>query len=358
MSDNKIKILKWKNCIVLLLVAYVLSNLMWWMVDDTPLLSGSNSGKEIFLYFITDLLFCIFFMVISLLYSHFLFRFLPHNPYSYIKLIIYSSALFLINNIFAYGMTGLRSFFDDSPGVESLFMKDAYINGMIAAFISGIYSCTVYLESYMRANSEKTRLENELMKEKEIALQSQLQSLKAQIDPHFMFNNFSILAELIQDDPRDAERFLHHLSRVYRYITQNLERSLITVSEETVFLEHYLYLVRMRYGEGVIVNIDKTMKQMCDKHIPPACMQLLVENAIKHNGHSPEYPLTIDILCTEGFIIVRNNLSPLLSKIESTGLGQKNIIERYALLSPVKVQITKTDTSYCVCIPVINENKI
>ncbi len=332
MTDDKIKILNLRHCLVLLLVAYLLSNLMWWMVDDTPFSAG-GSGREIALYFLIDFVFCTFFMAVSLLYTHFLFRFLPHHPYSYVKLVAYSCALFLINNLFAYGVTEARTLFDGSTAGESFFMKDAYINGMIAAFISGIYSCTVYLRSYLKADSDKNMLEKELMREREVALHSQLQSLKAQIDPHFMFNNFSILSELIQDDPPLAEKFLHHLSRVYRYITQNLERSLIPVSEEIGFLGHYLYLIKMRYGENVKVEIDPLLKTAQD-HIPPASLQLLVENAIKHNGHSPETPLVIGISREESTIVVENNLVPLMSRIESTGLGQKNIKDRYIVMPP------------------------
>ena len=191
------------------------------------------------------------------------------------------------------------------------------------------------------------------MKEKEIALQSQLQFLKAQIDPHFMFNNFSILSKLIEENPALAECFLSNLSKVYRYIIQNLERTVISVCEEIRFLDSYLYLIKMRYGESVVVHIEDSLRKE-KKSIPPACLQLLVENAIKHNGHSPDAPLSIDILRIENHIVVRNLLSPLLSSIESTGLGQKNIRERYALLSHQEVIIQKTDRDYSVSLPILN----
>ena len=253
----------------------------------------------------------------------------------------------------AYGMTEAYNRLLESSFGEAFYMKNVYIYGMIATFISCIYPCAIYLESYIQANDEKSRLETALMKEKEIALQSQLQSLKAQIDPHFMFNNFSILSELIEENPTLAECFLSNLSKVYRYIIQNLERTVISVCEEIRFLDSYLYLIKMRYGESVVVHIEDSLRKE-KKSIPPACLQLLVENAIKHNGHSPDAPLSIDILRIENHIVVRNLLSPLLSSIESTGLGQKNIRERYALLSHQEVIIQKTDRDYSVSLPILN----
>lgn len=118
----------------------------------------------------------------------------------------------------------------------------------------------------------------------------QLEVLKSQIDPHFMFNNFSILSELIMENPMAADKFLEHLSNVYRYVVQNLKRNTVSIQEEITFLRSYIYLIKMRYEDAVCIALDETLSRS-EGLIPPVCLQLLVENAIKHNQLSAVQPL-------------------------------------------------------------------
>lgn len=186
-----------------------------------------------------------------------------------------------------------------------------------------------------------------------MALQSQFDALKSQIDTHFMFNNFSILAELIEEDRVLAGKFLANLSKVYRYIIQNMKRHKVPVGEEIAFLDAYLYLIEMRYGKAVVVHIENDV-HIADGSIPPTCLQLLVENAIKHNRHSAEEPLHIDIRREGNHISVCNPVAPLFSAAEpSTGIGQKNIAERYALLSDRQMIVSFTRDTYAVKLPIL-----
>ncbi len=167
-----------------------------------------------------------------------------------------------------------------------------------------------------------------------------------------MFNNFNNLLELIEEDAGLAGKFLNNLSKVYRYIIVNLDRDLIPVADEIRFLDSYLFLMKVRHGGGVIAKISPEVKE-CKGFLPPAVLQLLVENAIKHNGFSMEHPLFISITSSENYITVHNLKSPLLSRMESTGLGHKNIMERYALLCDKKVKIENTENFYSVSLPII-----
>ena len=150
-------------------------------------------------------------------------------------------------------------------------MQGIYTYGMVATFVSCIYSNAFYLETYMHTENEKRRLEIALLKEQEVALQSQLDALKSQIDTHFMFNNFSILAELIEEDRVLAGKFLANLSKVYRYIIQNMKRHKVPVGEEIAFLDAYLYLIEMRYGKAVVVHIENDVRIADAASRPPAC---------------------------------------------------------------------------------------
>lgn len=344
MTKENIKIFNWRNGLMLSVVSYTLYLILWFVLDD-------DVEALSFIEIILDFIMCLFFTFTSLMFSSLIFRLLPFKT-TFSWVIIYACCLFAINNIIAYGMVEILWLLWPEPDNEVLWLKGTYSYAMIATFVSSVYANVFYLRSYIKARDEKQTLEMALMKEKEIALQSQLNSLKLQINPHFMFNNFNNLLELIEEDTELAGKFLSNLSKVYRYIIANLDRDLISIADEIKFLDSYLYLMKVRHGEGLIAKISPEVKR-CKGFLPPAVLQLLVENAIKHNSLSPAHPLFIDITLSDDYITVRNLKSPLISKIESTGLGQKNIIERYALLCDKKVKIENAENFYSVSLPII-----
>lgn len=240
MTKEKIKIMNWRNGLLLSTVSYVLYLIIWLILDDET--ADQLPGMAAVDY-IVDFLLCMLFTYISLGFSYLVFKILPFRA-SYVWVIIYASCLLTLNNVIAFGMTSLFNVLWDETGNglldELLNMKGAYTFAMIATFISSVYANTFYLQSYIKTRDEKQTLEMALIKEKEIALQSQLNSLKLQINPHFMFNNFNNLLELIEEDTKLASKFLNNLSKVYRYIIANLDRNLIPVVDEIKFLESYL----------------------------------------------------------------------------------------------------------------------
>ena len=149
-----------------------------------------------------------------------------------------------------------------------------------------------------------------------------------------MFNNFSILSELIVENRTLAERFLENLSSVYRYVIQNLKRDTVPVSEELDFLRSYLYLIGMRYENAISVDVDEQLERT-DGRIPPVCLQLLVENAIKHNRLSVHQPLHIHVFREGNHIVVKNDLF---------------------LLCEEKPVIKKSEHSYIVKLPIIPDD--
>ena len=178
-----------------------------------------------------------------------------------------------------------------------------------------------------------------------------LQALENQLSPHFVFNNFSILADLIEVNPKRASEYLMNLSKVYRYTLSHLDHETVTLQEELAFLDRYLSLLKQRFGEGIQVRIADEVNQLQGK-LPPATLQMLIENAIKHNEHTKERPLIIDVTA-EGQHISVSNKKQLITNAESTSVGQHNIVERYRLLTSQKVVISSTQDEYCVTIPLI-----
>lgn len=178
-----------------------------------------------------------------------------------------------------------------------------------------------------------------------------LQALENQLSPHFVFNNFSILADLIEVEPKRASDYLMNLSKVYRYTLSHLDHDTVTLQEELAFLDHYLALLEQRFGESVQVRIAPEVRAQ-EGSMPPAALQMLIENAIKHNEHTKAKPLVIDVTCDGRRISVSNRIHPI-AHAESTSVGQHNIKERYRLLTSQKVEIRESADRYCVTIPLI-----
>ena len=179
-----------------------------------------------------------------------------------------------------------------------------------------------------------------------------LQALENQLSPHFVVNNFSILADLIEVDPKRASSYLMNLSKVYRYTLSHLDHETVTLQEELAFLDRYLALLQQRFGEGILVRIADDVAKTQGK-LPPAALQMLIENAIKHNAHTKERPLVIDVTAEGQHISVSNRKQPI-TLAESTSVGQHNIVERYRLLTSQKVTISNTQDEYRVTIPLIS----
>ena len=184
-------------------------------------------------------------------------------------------------------------------------------------------------------------------------LQSQLDSLKAQINPHFLFNSLSTLSSLVAEDPKQAERFIEELASVYRYLLQTNDKPLTTLEEELNFIRAYFNLLQMRFGRSVELEIA------VDEHyynllLPPLTLQLLVENAVKHNTALPHRPLLIRIYADEAMnLIVLNNLQKKVLSVPSNQMGLRNIASKYRLLKQADVVIKQTETIFQVMIPLI-----
>ncbi len=181
---------------------------------------------------------------------------------------------------------------------------------------------------------------------------AQLENIKSQINPHFLFNNMSILSSLVYKDQDKAVSFIHQLSQVYRYLLENAGQELRTLEEEIQFISSYTYLLNIRYSPNLVFRFD-IEEEKTRLLIPPLAIQLLIENAIKHNIVSSEQPLTISISTNGDKLIVENNLQLRISKLPSGGTGLKNISLRYRYFTDREPEISKAETTFMVKIPLL-----
>ena len=211
----------------------------------------------------------------------------------------------------------------------------------IAVIYEGIYLYQRWTFSYTEAQELK-----------KINLQSQLDSLKTQINPHFLFNNLNSLSSLITTDAEVAERFLDELSSVYRYLLQQNNRDLCPLSDEIQFIEAYFHLLKTRFGKAIFMEIDVEARYLTHL-IPPLTLQLLFENAIKHNIISASRPLTIQLYARNDRLYVENNLQRKKITVASNQIGLQNIMMKYKLLYHSPVEVFSDEQTFRVGMPLI-----
>ncbi len=220
------------------------------------------------------------------------------------------------------------------------FLNFTYANLLIALFFIG---------RILRLQSDKqeSRIENERLKQQ--SLQNELIALKNQIDPHFLFNSLNSLTSLIRDNEK-ATQFVKKLSHMYRYILQSGESDLVSVREELKFTESYTHLIRTRYRDRFSIDIQID-DRFLDHEIPPLALQLLVENAVKHNEISTSKPLKVRIYSKEDSIHVENPIQPRTVLKEGTKNGLLNLNKRYLLLLKKELKIRTENNIFAVELP-------
>ncbi|MBP8917327.1 MAG: histidine kinase [Chitinophagales bacterium] len=221
---------------------------------------------------------------------------------------------------------------------------------VLVIIVSLVFEIGHYIHQLKITVAEKERLEKENMR-------SQLESLKTQMSPHFLFNSFNALLSLIDSDKEKAKQFLMELSKVYRYVLEQKDNLVVELKEELKFINSYIYLNKIRFGENLHFETDIDAGNL-SKFIPPLTLQSLVENAIKHNIISESKPLTIKITNDRNRLIVSNNLQGRNEKIVSTGIGLKNLKERYFLLGNSEPEFGIVNDQYIAKIPLIEKENI
>lgn len=181
---------------------------------------------------------------------------------------------------------------------------------------------------------------------------AKFESLKNQLDPHFLFNSLNVLTSLIGENPAQAEKFTTKLSKVYRYVLEQRNKDLVPVYEELKFAKTYMQLLEMRFEDAVKFNIPDEIRD-AELKIVPLSLQLLLENSVKHNVVSPSKPLTINIYQEERYLIIENNINPKEAIGKSTKVGLQNIADRYGLITQKGVKVENNNKTFKVSLPLL-----
>ncbi|HEY6504710.1 MAG TPA: histidine kinase [Chitinophagaceae bacterium] len=243
-------------------------------------------------------------------------------------------------------LSGWYKIFSDQPANWNIITNSALIILAAVIFITHVYE-TVFLVK----ESESEMIRNEQLERAKA--EAELEALKNQIDPHFIFNSLNTLSHLIEERPAKAKQFNDNLADVYRYILQNKARGLVLLREEIEFLKSYFVLLKIRFEKAVqlVIHIDE--EAMDHYLIPPISLQVLAENAIKHNEFSEATPLLLEIEMKNEELVVHNQVRKKTLRKASSKIGLQNLMERYKLTTNKEIVVKEEEKDFTVSLPVL-----
>jgi hypothetical protein len=303
------------------------------------------------------LLCCILITETSIFISRYLNKTLPWDKQSlkrlliqfFIQIAFVMAFILLLNLLDLYLTENYKMDQEDIKNIGQLTI----ISILISLLISSVHTGSFLLSSWKKSAIEASELKLKAAHFQQTAMQSELQALKMQLDPHFLFNNFSVLTDLIMEDQVLAVDFLDNLSKIYRYLMMNSNKNLIPLNQEIKFIRSYIFLIRIRHGESVHFEMDIS-EHALEKGIPPLTLQLLIENALKHNQTLKSNPLKISIRSKSDYELeVSNDLLPIENQAPSLGMGLKNIYDRYRILTDKAPLVEQAMHRFCVHLPLI-----
>ena len=234
-----------------------------------------------------------------------------------------------------------------------LFLSEGLEGRNTAVSILLDYSMTIAVVVVLAAYALRLQSRAKAAAEEAALAQFRYHKLKQQVNPHFLFNSLNILDCLIQEQtPQEASRYTHKLAEVYRYLIKNEDETTVRLRDEMAFVAQYVDLLKVRFPEGLEVDVDIPESAM-SRSVVPCCVQLLLENATKHNAVRPDKPLRISVRVEGDGVVVSNNRVPRLTRPASTGLGLQYIRQQYHDLSGKRITVLDDEQSYTVILPLL-----
>ena len=278
-------------------------------------------------------------------------RFFQKDRFDLKRLIIGFLASFIFSGLTIFFLRVLEDVGFEKKSFEKFLEDEKPENYVFAMVVTVVVTLVIHLVYFY-----KNYQENRVNEQKIIAgtASAQFESLKNQLDPHFLFNSLNVLSALIEENPENAQKFTASLSKIYRYVLEQRDKELVTVQEELAFAKTYMDLLKMRFENSLELDFTE-FDCPAEGKIIPLALQLLLENSIKHNIASDQKPLKIKIYCNGGELIVENNKQKKEVLRTSNGVGLQNILNRYAILTTRSVIIEESIDSFKVKLPILTK---
>ncbi|RUA12057.1 MAG: histidine kinase [Flavobacteriia bacterium] len=307
-------------------------------------------AEELFISFAIYQLYAFVLGFVNSYYFHVISIRIPWEK-NFVKAIVYGFSGSLILTTLALILLrfiAMVLFFGHDP---ETFLQHSKMYFIFGISITAIISLIFYIFYFYKAVTEKKITESEVVAKTETA---KYESLKSQLDPHFLFNSLNVLTSLIGEDPKLAEKFTTKLSKVYRYVLEQKNKDLITFDEELSFARTYMELLKMRFEDAVLFDLPESSSNP-DFKIVPLSLQILLENAVKHNVISSDNPLKIRIYESGGILVVENKINKKNTLDKSTKVGLQNIKDRYDLITKRPVLISSENDVFKVSLPLLTQ---
>ncbi|MCV9926408.1 2TM domain-containing protein [Flavobacterium sp. LS1R49] len=313
-------------------------------------------GTEIFTpnlfpYFLCSMLYSITLYIVNISLFIFLDKVFKNNPYSLKRIIIGFISSFFISLFTIFLLRVFLRVIIEQKSIAYFLATETpsnYIESSIITFI--------VLLAFHALHFYKVYNENRVKEQKIIAgtASAKFESLKNQIDPHFLFNSLNVLSSLIEENPDNAQRFTTSLSKIYRYVLEQKDKELVSVEDELAFAKTYMNLLKMRFENSLFYELP-TQEINPDAKVVPLSLQLLLENTVKHNVVSEQKPLNIRIFIDGDYLAVQNDFQKKEVLQDRQGVGLQNIISRYGIITSRKVLIEQNDATFTVRIPILTK---
>ncbi|VXC13633.1 Histidine kinase [Flavobacterium sp. 9AF] len=278
-------------------------------------------------------------------------KYFEKNRFHLKRLVIGFLASFTISGFIIFLLRILEDVGFENKTLEEFFRTEKPSNYLVAMLITVFITLTVHLVYFYKAYQE-----NKLKEQKIIAgtASAKFESLKNQLDPHFLFNSLNVLSSLIEENPENAQRFTTSLSKIYRYVLEQRDKELVSVDEELQFAKTYMNLLKMRFENSITFELPEKLNND-DAKVVPLSLQLLLENCIKHNVVSESRPLHITISIRNNQLLISNNLQKKEVLQDRKGVGLQNIVNRYAILTKRNVLVEENETHFTVFLPILTK---
>lgn len=334
--------------------------ILFWISMGTSLFFffAFTNEKTIENFFLTVLISCMYSFVLGVgngLINEFLNKRFPWSEATTKRAII-SIISILIANIILVHFCNYMNFvvFQKAATTQEYFSGRYNFTNWFTINIALLISTFLHAKGFMEELKKTSR--KEVVEQKLIAksANAQFESLKNQLDPHFLFNSLNVLSSLIDENPTQAQKFTASMSKIYRYVLEQKDKELVTIEDEIEFAKTYCDLLKTRFEDSVNFIFDVKDEDL-QKFVVPLSLQLLLENCIKHNLATSSKPLWIKIFTEGGTLCIENNLQIREQMKESAGIGLSNIVQRYSLLTDKNVFIEKSEDYFKVKLPVLSE---
>lgn len=342
---NRLKIALWLSLAISILVHFI-SSINQILSIDSETIAAYPVILNIFLELLITFVMCLAVFQINFHYLHpFTTERWNRSVAVFIAVLVSFGVFVLMSEILFEVKEMLVTEVVDSKG-------DGFVLWAIDGFMTLVVILCIYVMRIVQQN-QHNRLEIQNLEMEN--LQSQFDALKNQVSPHFLFNSLNSVKALIRQSPDMAQEYLSQLSQVLRYTLKANENTLVPLKKELSFLESYFYLIKLRYNKNIELHLQVDDNYL-DFRIPPLSLQLLVENAVKHNEISSRNPLSISITINENSaLVVKNNINEKLRTEDSTGVGLANLTHQYNILSDKEITITRNGEYFSVELPLLQK---